>query len=435
MKKIAIIFCSFLISLSVLSGFSVSAATTPTTNDFTVAAKSAIAIDASSGKILYAQNADDASTRIASITKLLTAYLVYKNVAENKLTWNTKVPISDYAYELTQNSNASNIPLAQNGQYTVKDLLNALLLPSANSAAVALAEKIAGSEPKFVDMMTKQMKDWGITDSHLVNASGLPNDDLNGHIYPGSGASATNTMSAKAVATLSYHLIQDFPEILQITKKTEIPFDTGNEAKMTLTNTNQMLSGFSTSRTGVDGLKTGSTSFQIDCFAGTTNQNGFRIITVVLEATDPAADNSTPFTLTNQLMNYVYGHWRTTSLVQKNQSLDDFKEIAVIDGKEKSVQLVAPQNITPVVPYATDGSADTKSLTVKFSKKKTASVEATVTKNQKLVTLSTTVKDSLGYLPNCTAEQIPLVAKKTVPRSSAPKVFWNHFVNFVNEKL
>ncbi|WP_249357215.1 hypothetical protein [Pseudolactococcus raffinolactis] len=188
-----------------------------------------------------------------------------------------------------------------------------------------------------------------------------------------------------------------------------------------------MLSGFSTSRTVVDGLKTGSTSFQIDCFAGTINQNGFRIITVVLEATDPAADNSTPFTLTNQLMNYVYGHWRTTSLVRKNQSLDDFKEIAVTDGKEKSVQLV--------VPYATDGSADKKSLTVKFSKKKTASVEATMTKNQKLVTLSTTVKDSLGYLPNCTAEQIPLVAKKTVPRSSAPKVFCNHFVNFVNEKL
>ena len=410
MKKIAIIFCTLLMSLSVLSGFAVSADTT-TTNNFTVAAKSAIAIDASSGKILYAQNADDASTRIASITKLLTAYLVYKNIAENKLTWTTKVPISDYEYVL------------------------ALLLPSANSAAVALAEKIAGSEPKFVDMMTKQMKDWGITDSHLVNASGLPNDDLNGHIYPGSGASATNTMSAKAVATLSYHLIQDFPEVLQITKKTEIPFDTGNEEKMTLTNTNQMLSGFSTSRTGVDGLKTGSTSFQIDCFAGTTNQNGFRIITVVLEATDPAADNSTPFTLTNQLMNYVYGHWRTTNLVQKNQSLDDFKEIAVTDGKEKSVQLVGPQNVTPVVPYATDGSADTKPLVIKFDKKKNATVEATITKNQKLVTLSTTVKDSLGYLPNCTAEKIPLVAKKTVPRSSAPKVFWNHFVNFVNEKL
>ena len=331
MKKIAIIFCTLLMSLSVLSGFAVSADTT-TTNNFTVAAKSAIAIDASSGKILYAQ-------------------------------------------------------------------------------------------------------DWVIPDSHLVNASGLPNDDLNGHIYPGSGASATNTMSAKAVATLSYHLIQDFPEVLQITKKTEIPFDTGNEEKMTLTNTNQMLSGFSTSRTGVDLLKPRKNKIKIHSFAGTTNQNGFRIITVVLEATDPAADNSTPFTLTNQLMNYVYGHWRTTNLVQKNQSLDDFKEIAVTDGKEKSVQLVAPQNVTPVVPYATDGSADTKPLVIKFDKKKNATVEATITKNQKLVTLSTTVKDSLGYLPNCTADKIPLVAKKTVPRSSAPKVFWNHFVNFVNEKL
>ena len=112
--------------------------------------------------------------------------------------------------------------------------------------------------------MTKQMKAWLITDSHLVNASVLPNDDLNGHIYPGSGASATNTMSAKAVATISYHLIHDFPEILQITKKTEITFDTGNEAKISLPTTNQVLSGFANSRTGVDGLKTSSTMFQLD---------------------------------------------------------------------------------------------------------------------------------------------------------------------------
>ena len=107
-----------------------------------------------------------------------------------------------------------------------------------------------------------------------------------------------------------------------------------------LTKTNQMLSGFSTSRNGVDGLKTGSTIFHIDCFAGTTNQNGFRIITVVLEATDPAADNSTSFTLTTQLMTYCYGHCRTTSLLQTNQSLNDFNDITVIDGKEKSVKLV-----------------------------------------------------------------------------------------------
>lgn len=266
MKKIAIIISTIIMTLSVLTTFNAHA--DDSTSQFSVAAKSAIAVDASSGKILYAQNADDSSTEIASITKLLTAYLVYKNVADGKISWTTKVPISQYAYDLTQNSNASNIPLAKDESFTVKDLTNALLIPSANSAAVALAEKIAGSEPKFVDMMTAQMKAWGITDTHLVNASGLPNDDLMGHIYPGSDPSATNTMSAKAVAVLSYHLIKEFPEILNITKQVQLPFDVGGKSQTTLTNTNQLLQGFTNSRSGVDGLKTGSTSFQLTVSLG-----------------------------------------------------------------------------------------------------------------------------------------------------------------------
>ncbi|WP_205271886.1 serine hydrolase [Lactococcus taiwanensis] len=434
MKKIVLIFCSLLMGLSVMTGVQVHADST-SSNDFSVAAKSAIAVDASSGKILYAQNADDASTAIASITKLLTVYLVYKNIEEGKLSWDTKVSISDYAYELTQNSNASNIPLSKDEQYTVKDLTNALLLPSANSAAVALAEKIAGSEPKFVDMMTTQMKAWGITDSHLVNASGLPNDDLNGHIYPGSDENATNTMSAKAVAVLSYHLLKDFPEVLKITKQTELPFDTNGATKTTLTNTNQMLKGYSTTRSGVDGLKTGSTSFQVDCFAGTTNQNGFRIITVVLEAENPATDNTTPFTLTNQLMNNVYGSWTAISLVTKNQPLSTLKNLPVTDGKSDRVPLVAAKNITAVVPYAKDGSADKDVLSLKFNHKKNTSIEAPITKGQELMTVSASVKDKLGYLPQCSAYEFPLVAKHQVERSNPIKVLWNHFVTFVNEKL
>ena len=77
-------------------------------------------------------------------------------------------------------------------------------------------------------------------------------------------------------------------------RKTELPFDKGGQSETTLANTNQMLPGFTTTRAGVDGLKTGSTSFYVDCFAATTVQNGFRIITVILEAKDPSVDNSTP---------------------------------------------------------------------------------------------------------------------------------------------
>lgn len=187
MKKIVITFLSLLLLFSPLATINAQA------EDFSVAAKSSIAVDASSGKILYSQNATDSSTRIASITKLLTAYLVYKGVDEKKIAWDTKVPISDYAYNLTMNSNASNIPLAEGTEVTVKDLLNALLLPSANSAAIALAEKIAGSEPKFVDMMMAQLKEWGITDAKLYTSSGLPNSELGENIYPGSTENDANT--------------------------------------------------------------------------------------------------------------------------------------------------------------------------------------------------------------------------------------------------
>ncbi|MFC4652962.1 serine hydrolase [Lactococcus nasutitermitis] len=429
MKKLLIPIISFLTVLSVMVALPVHA------DNFSVAAKSAIAVDASSGKILYVQNATDASTPIASVTKLLTAYLVYKSVDDGKITWNTKVPISNYAYELTQNADASNIPLAQGETFTVKELMNALLIPSANSAAVALSEKIGGSEPKFVDMMQAQLKQWGVTDAKLVNASGLPNDDLDGHIYPGSAATATNTMSAEDVAIVSYHLLKDYPQVLDITKQTSLPFDQGGESSGTLTNTNQMLKGFSTSRSGVDGLKTGSTGFQIDCFAGTTTQNGFRIITVVLDATNPAADNSTPFTLTNQLMNYVYGSWTTDTIANKNKTFKNFKKFSITDGKSKSVPLVAAKNITPVVPLASNGTPDTKHISINFSQKKTAAIEAPIKKSQPLVNVYVKVKDKLGYLPQSTTSKFSLIAKTSIQKSIPPVVWWNHFVKFVNNDL
>ncbi len=429
MKKILI---PFVCLLFLLAGFPVHA---DTTASFSVAAKSAIAVDAASGKILYAQNADDASTQIASVTKLLTAYLVYKNVDEGKLTWETKAPISQYAYELTQNLDASNIPLTKGEKISVKDLLDALLLPSANSAAVALAEQIGGSEPKFVDMMNAQLKAWGITDAKIYNASGLPNSVLGKNIYPGSSATDVNTMSAKDVAIVSYHLLKDYPQILNITKQKTMPFDVNGASKTTLQTTNQMLGGFAQVRSGVDGLKTGSTGYQVDCFVGTTMQNQFRIITVILDANSPAADNSTPFLLTNQLMNHIYGSWRTDTLALKGKPYNKFTNFQLIDGKKKTVALVAKTDILPVVPRNSDGTADSSKLSVTADKKLTSSLVAPVKKNQALVTLTTKVNDNLGYLPGSSGAHFTLVAQDNVDKASPLVVMWNHFVNFVNEKL
>lgn len=428
MKKILIIFLSLLLLFSPLTTISIQA------EDFSVSAKSSIAVDASSGKILYSQNATDSSTRIASITKLLTAYLVYKSVDEKKIAWDTKVPISDYAYNLTMNSNASNIPLAEGTEITVKDLLNALLLPSANSAAIALAEKIAGSEPKFVDMMMAQLKEWGITDAKLYSSSGLPNSELGENIYPGSTENDANTMSAQDVAIMCTHLLKDYPEILKITEKTELEFDKGGQSETTLSNTNQMLPGFATTRAGVDGLKTGSTSFYVDCFAATTVQNGFRIITVVLESKNSSEDNSTPFSLTNSLMNQVYASWTKIRIADKGSQTSEFPSLPVQDGKKNTINLVAGEDFSAVVPFK-GGTADANAISISFDKKAQTAIEAPIKKGEELVQATAVQKDNLGYLPGFSGHHFPLTAENDVTRANIFVVMWNSFVRFVNEKL
>ena len=143
MKKIILT----LLSLSVIG-----AASTVDAQDFNIAAKHAIAVEANTGKILYEKDATQ-PVEIASITKLITVYLVYEALENGSITLSTPVDISDYPYKLTTNSEASNVTMVALN-YTVEQLLEATLVSSANSAAIALAEKIAGSEKDFVVLTT-----------------------------------------------------------------------------------------------------------------------------------------------------------------------------------------------------------------------------------------------------------------------------------------
>ncbi|MDR0297718.1 MAG: D-alanyl-D-alanine carboxypeptidase [Streptococcaceae bacterium] len=426
MKKGGVWFLVLLSCLSALTGFSGLIASAD--SSFSVAAKSAIAVDAASGKILYAQNATDSTTQIASVTKLLTAYLVYKKIDAGKLKWTDKIKISDYAYQLTQSLEASNIPMAQGESFTVHDLMNALLVSSANSAAVALAEHIAGSEPKFVDQMKAQLKDWGITDETLVNSSGLPNSVIAGHTYPGSSATAANTMSAADVAIISMHLLKEYPEVLTVTKQTDVVFDKGGKSQNTLYTTNQLLAGFAQTRSGVDGLKTGSTGTTIDCLAATTNQNDFRIITVVLGTTGTDADHSATFSQTNLLMNHVYANWQAQGIAAKGETLSTHKTIAIMDAKSNPVPLVLSQDFYVVMPLGNSA------FSITFTDK-SKNLSAPIAPGKTIATASVSYDDKLGYLSGYHASSVNLTVDKTVERANPFVVLWDHFANFVNEKL
>ena len=159
-------------------------ASTVSAQEFDVAAKHAIAVEATTGKILYEKDANQ-PVEIASITKLVTVYLVYEALEQGTISLSTPVDISDYPYQLTTNSEASNVPMEARN-YTVEQLLEATMVSSANSAAIALAEKIAGSEKDFVDKMREKLLEWGIQDATIVNTTGLNNETLGDNIYPGS---------------------------------------------------------------------------------------------------------------------------------------------------------------------------------------------------------------------------------------------------------
>ena len=195
-----------------------------------------------------------------------------------------------------------------------------------------------------------------------------------------------------------------------------------------------MLPSLPAARNGVDGLKTGTTEFAGACFVGTTMQNNFRIITVVLHADNAETDDYARFTATGGLMNEVYGNWQAKTIATKGIKMENPEaptQLTVIDGKQDSVKVLPNNDFSAVIPMVDN---DTKT-TLTFNKKQDAPVTAAIEKNQKLVKVSFQIKDKLGYLPGSDGNTFYLTATKSVPRSNAVKVMWNHFVRFVNDKL
>ena len=389
--------------------------------DFDVAAKHAIAIEANTGKILYEKDATQ-PVEIASITKLITVYLVYEAIEQGKISLTTPVDISDYPYQLTTNSEASNVPLdARN--YTVEELLEVTLVSSANSAAIALAEKVAGSEKDFVDMMKAKLQEWGIQDATLVNSTGLNNETLGDNIYPGSKKDDENKLSAYDVAIVARNLILKYPQVLEITKKPSSTF-----AGMTITSTNYMLEDMPAYRGGIDGLKTGTTVKSGDSFVGTTEEKGMRIITVVLNANTQAGNPYSRFTATSNLLDYISSNFALQTIIKQGESYQDSKA-PVQDGKEDTVTAVAKEDIQIVQRL---GSRVQSSITYSANSQQAAPLEAGTVVGR----LTYDDKDLVGqgYVTS-DRPSFDMVAEKNVEKAFFLKIWWNNFVRYVNEKL
>ena len=280
--------------------------------DLSVKTGSYLVFDQKTGKILSQQNMNK-KVGIASTTKLLSMYLVLDAIDSGKITWDTPLSVSNYAYALTQDSEVANVTLNQEEKYKVRELYKAALIESANSAPVMLAEGIAGSEPKFVDMMRKKLRDFGIKDAHIINSSGLNNSLLGGNIYPGSKEDDENYMSARDMGLVVYHLLKDHPEIVKTTKEVDASFNDDQE----LITSNMMLEGMSMERSGIDGLKTGTTTYAGQCFIARSIKP-YSLVSLVFKADDGLDDGMARFRATDELLNRTYASF-TPDKIQKNQ--------------------------------------------------------------------------------------------------------------------
>lgn len=305
-----------------------------------IQAEAAILIDADSGKILYEKNADK-KLGIASMTKMMTEYLVLDAIKEKKISWDEEVAISEYAYQVSQNYDLSNVPLLMDVKYTVKELYEAMAIYSANGATIALAEHIAGSEAKFVQMMNEKAKKLGL-DVTYVNTTGLNNKDLYGK-HPAGAENEENMMSARSTAKLAYYLLRDHPNVLETASIPRKQFTKGVDKPIEMLNWNWMLEGLDLAYPGVDGLKTGSTDLAGFAFTGTVKKGDMRFISVVMKTDSHIAR----FRETKKLYDWGFSQFSKQEIVPKGYKFK--KAVPVLKGKQKEVNVQAKSSLSMIV--------------------------------------------------------------------------------------
>lgn len=427
MKKI-LLFLSLFVSLAAVG--------TVAAEDYETPARSALAVDAASGKILYEKNADQ-PIEVGPITHLLSIYLVYEAIDKGELTLDTQVDISDYAYSLTGNDYIPNVPMEAR-RYKVRDLIEASLLANSSSATLALAEKVGGSEDRFVQMMKDKVKEWGIDNATIVNSTGLSSQVLDNIAADSEDTESEadsrpqtsrskdreNKFSAYALAVISSHLIKDYPQVTDITSKTN-----GKFADLDVENNNLMLENQTNFRSGVDGLKTGGSDKGGSSFVASTTERGIRLITVVLDVEQNDGDPYARFVATAGLMNYVSQNFAQTTIVSEGEAYNK-SSAKVIDGKQGQVSAVAQEDFTIVERIG--NQAEHK---VEFQSEDQG-YAAPLKAKTPVGTLTYTDPEPVGrgYLEN-KQPTVTMVAEKEVQKSIFLKVWWNEFVRYVNEKL
>ncbi|MCD0504130.1 D-alanyl-D-alanine carboxypeptidase family protein, partial [Bordetella petrii] len=348
----------------------------------TIAARAWISIDVSSGQVLASSN-PDMQIEPASLTKIMTAYVVFNALKEKRITLDQQVTVSEHAWR----TGGSRMFIEPRKPVTVDELIQGMIVQSGNDASVALAEAVGGSESAFAALMNQEAERLGLAKTHFMNSTGLPDPQ--------------HVTTVGDLAILSTALINDHPDYYHYYKQKEFTYN-----KITQPNRNRLL----WADPSVDGMKTGHTDAAGYCLVSTALRGDRRVLSVLAGADSEATRAEESL----KLLNWSFQNFDTVKLYDQNQP---GLEARVWEGKVETVKLGPPKPIWLTVPRGKSGE-------IKPVAQRTDPLVAPLSKGQQVGTLQLTLQDKV-------LRTEPLVVQDDVERAG----FFGRIIDMVKRKF
>lgn len=334
---------------------------------FATSAQYAFIMDYNTGTVLLDKLADQ-PMHPSSLTKIMTCYIVFAMLRTGRIKLDQLLPVSENAWRMQ----GSKMFVPLNGQVSVQDLIQGVIIQSGNDACIVLAEGIAGSEQQFVVIMNDWAPKLGLKHTHFMNCTGWPDDN--------------HLMSAHDIALIAYHLIHDYPEYYHFFSEKEFTFN-----HITQGNRNVLVD-----KGLADGLKTGHTAAGGYGLCASSERNGRRVIMVVngMSSMNERAHES------ERLLQWAFNQFENVKLFNKGEVIET---APVWMGTSPTVPLVAGEDLVMTLPV---GWRNKMQVALDYN----APIAAPITKGQP-------VQASLSIQNGGQAIQVPVVAGESVPKS------------------
>lgn len=334
-----------------------------------IAAKSYILIDYNSGKIIAQKNAD-MPVAPASITKVMTAFVIFSELEEGNIKLDDMVTVSKKAWKTPGSRMFINV----NSKVSVEDLLQGMIIQSGNDASVALAEYVAGSEDTFAALMNQHAQELGMKNTHFINSTGLPDAD--------------HKTTARDLAILARALIKRYPQYYKWYSTKEFTYN-----KIKQPNRNKLL----WRDKSVDGMKTGHTEEAGYCLLSSAKRNNMRLIAVVLgtQSTNARAQES------QKLLNFGFRFYESHIIYPAHNTL---KNIRIYKGSKEQLPVGVAKDISVTIPRG-------QYKNLKPAMTINTPIEAPVSKGQKLGSVEIRLNGKV-------LARSPLIALQTIPEGS-----------------